>query len=410
MRGFLPCGFRWSSTSLVLALVLAGCGGDDGAAATGRDAGPAPDGRTGTDAAGSAGCVHTGPPLLDPAELPVCDLCPNAHCVPSSVVPPEQAGQLADCNETSKCVPDLFIRTNGDFLLATCRSIADAEGRCVSICLPDLAEQADRLPQATCAADERCAPCFDPFSGEETGVCGLSCDPGPTEPPVMLTPCCGGDGTCLSADAIPAEEREQLGMDTCSAGDLCVPTALASGTPPPSCRSIADVEGRCMPECLPDVAEQADQLPQSTCAAAHRCVPCYDPISGEETGVCSLSGDMPAEPPVTFPGCCEHMGTDRGRCVPESLVPAEDREGVPQDTCTMGNLCVPEALLLDPMHSFPSCTTEGFIGGGDPGACIPDCMVGGFEGFLLSQSTCADGELCAPCTNPLTGADSGACR
>ena len=400
--------------SLALALSVGlGCGGDDdGPAGTtggpdgsrpGMDAGP-------SSSTGDAGCVHTGPPLIDPADLPVCDLCPNARCVPTAVVPMEQAERLADCDDTNKCVPELYVRTNGDFLLPTCRSIADAEGRCVSICLPDVAAQMDLLPQGSCGDDERCVPCYDPTTGEETGACGLACDPGPTEPPVMLTPCCGDLGTCIPSDSVPADQRDQLGMDACTAGALCVPDALATGTPPPACRSVADAEGRCLPRCLPDVEAQADMLPQDSCADAHLCVPCYDPISGEATGSCSLNGDMPAEPARTFPGCCDHMGTERGRCVPDTLVPMEDREGLPQDTCDMGNLCVPEPLLLDPMHTFATCTTEGFIGGGDPGACVPDCMVEGWTSWTLSQSTCADGELCAPCMNPITGADTGACR
>jgi len=393
------------------ALAWSACGGDGSTDTAGGIDGGADAAMPATDGGPSmTGCVHTGPPLVDPEELPVCDMCPNARCLPTGVVPMEQQELLADCDESSKCVPELFIRTNGDFLLDTCRSIADAEGRCVSICLPDVAAQMDFLPQASCADDERCAPCFDPTTGEDTGVCGQACDPGPTEPPLMLDPCCGGEGVCLPPDAVPPAERERLGADACSDGALCVPSALASGTPPPMCRSIGMAEGRCLPSCLPEVAEQADRLPQDSCADGSLCLPCYDPTTGESTGACELFGDMPTEDPVVFEGCCEHGGTDRGRCVPASVVPEEDRDGLPMESCTMGELCVPEPLLLDPGYTFPSCMTEGLIGGGDPGACVPDCMVGGFEGFLLNQSTCAEGELCAPCMDPITGDPTGACR
>lgn len=60
------------------------------------------------------------------------------------------------------------------------------------------------------------------------------------------------------------------------------------------------------------------------------------------------------------------------------------------------------------MYSFPSCTT-GFVGGGQPGACLPDCLISSFQRLPLSRSTCAPGELCAPCTNPLGGGSTGAC-
>src|SRR5262245_22942412 len=79
-----------------------GGGGDGGGGGT--DATEPPDG-------GTEACVHTGPPILDPAILPVCDLCTGAHCVPSGLVPEEQRDRLADCDADNKCVPDLFIET-----------------------------------------------------------------------------------------------------------------------------------------------------------------------------------------------------------------------------------------------------------------------------------------------------------
>ncbi len=633
-----------TSTRLAFACAVAlavGCNSEtvgDGVDARppGMDAGPPP-----TPDAGPGGECVPEAPLIPPSALPVCDLCANARCVPASFVPEEQRDVLADCADGSKCLPDLLIETNGNFTLATCRSINDSEGRCVSTCLPSAAAQADRLPTAGCGTDEVCVPCFDPTTGESTGACGLGCDPGPTEPPTMFAACCGelgacvpssaipadqrsllgpdtctgdalcapselvdaafvppacrslagaegrclpaclpavaaqadtlpvdtcaathrcvpcfdpttgdatgscelngdapteppvvferccgGIGACVPTDLVPAEQRDQLGNDTCmDSAMLCAPDSLVAGDVPPSCRSLADAEGRCLPECLPDVAAQASLLPRDTCAEAHRCVPCFDPTSGDETGSCrlngdmptepavtferccggiglcvppstvpadqrsqlgndtcmdsamlcapeelsdstftpptcrsiadvegrclpsclpavaalastlprstcaathlcapcydptdgtatgscALNGDMPAEPPFVFPGCCTYSGTDRGRCVPMSSVPPGDRDSLPVDTCAATDLCVPSPLLADPTYVFPTCTTGGLLGG-DPGACIPDCMTGFFTGLFLSRSTCAAGDLCAPCTNPLTGASSGACR
>ncbi len=349
-----------------------------------------------------------------PAEPPVTfDRCCGGigACVPSSAVPEDQRGQLgADtCTDAGfLCAPDSLISGSPP---PACRSIADAEGRCLPECLPDVAAQASLLPRDTCAEAHRCVPCYDPTTGTATGSCSLNGDM-PSEPPVTFDACCMGLGLCVPRSAVPRDQRDQLGMDTCTgAGELCAPTDLTDPTyTPMTCRSVGGGEGRCLPECLPAVAAQASILPRSTCPTYHLCAPCYDPTDGMETGSCALNADMPAEPPFTFPGCCEYGGVDRGRCVPETLVPAGDRDSLPPDTCTTGQLCVPQPLLADPTYSFPTCTTTGFIGGGRPGACVPDCMVGGFEGFFLSRSSCAGGELCAPCVNPLTGADSGACR
>jgi len=350
-----------------------------------------------------------------PSEPPVTfDRCCGdlGACVPTDAVPADQRDQLGPdtCEgEGLLCALDTLV---AGATPDTCRSLADAEGRCLPACLPDVAAQADLLPRATCPAAHLCVPCFDPTTGENTGACGLNGDM-PTEPPVEFDMCCSGLGLCVPSSSVPADQRDLLGTDTCTdAGALCAPTDLIDPTfTPPTCRSLGDAEGRCMPACLPDVAAQADRLPRSTCDPDYLCAPCFDPIDGSSTGSCDLNGDSPAEPPVVFAGCCENdRGVARSRCVPESLVPAGDRDALPEDSCSSGELCVPDPLLDDITYSFPSCTTGGLLFGGDPGACVPDCMVGGFEGIFLRRTTCAEGELCAPCTDPLSGSPSGACR
>ncbi|MBX3275705.1 MAG: hypothetical protein KF729_35925 [Sandaracinaceae bacterium] len=348
-----------------------------------------------------------------PAEPPVTfDRCCGGigACVPSSLVPEEQRGQLgADtCSaEGALCAPDSLI---SGATPPSCRSIASAEGRCLPECLPDVAAQASLLPRDSCAEAHLCVPCFDPTSGEATGSCSLNGDM-PSEPPVRFDMCCGGIGLCVPTSVVPADQRDQLGPDTCTMADtLCAPTDLTDPSyRPPTCASIGGAEGRCIPDCLPAIAAQADRLPRSTCMERHLCAPCYDPIDGSATGSCALNGDMPTRPPYVFPGCCTRSGTPRGRCVPMSILPP-DASSLPQDTCTTGNRCVPHPLLADPSYSFPTCITGGLIGSGQPGACVPDCMVSGLQSFLLSRASCAAGELCAPCRNPLTGADTGACR
>jgi len=349
--------------------------------------------------------VHTGPPVIDPAIFPACDLCDGAHCVPAALLPAEQVDLFADCDANNKCVPDLFIETGGDFLLASCRSASDAEGRCLSTCLPSVQAQLALLPQDTCAASERCVPCYDPTSGDETGACSLACDPGPQEPPVTLTKCCGGIGSCVPASLVPAEQQSLLGQDTCAdPNTLCAPNELLDPSAhPDACRSVNDAEGRCLPACLPDVDAMKDLLPQDTCADTHLCVPCYDPLTSNSTGACELNGDAPTDPPVTFDACCGGVGL----CVPASLVPAEQQSLLGQDTCTdSSSLCAP-ADLLDPTATPDACRSVGDTEGRCLAKCLPAIQA---QASLLPQDTCAATHLCAPCYDPFTAVSTGSCE
>src|SRR6185295_4602839 len=118
--------------------------------------------------------------------------------------------------------------------------------------------------------------------------------------------CCGGIGSCVPRTLVPPDQIDQLGRDSCTTSDsLCAPDELSSGTSrPTTCSSIAGAEGRCLPACLPDIAAQADRLPRDVCPTNHLCAPCYDPITGADSGACRLAGDMPVDPPYVFPDCC----------------------------------------------------------------------------------------------------------
>jgi len=349
-------------------------------------------------------CVHTGEPVIDPNLFPACTLCEEAHCVPSALLPAGQTDLFADCNATSKCVPDFIIASGGDFLLPSCRSLSNAEGRCLSTCLPDVAAQADWLPQDSCEAEERCVPCFDPLSGEETGVCSLSCDTGPAELPVVLSACCDGIGLCTPSNLVPSQQQSLFGQDSCTdASMLCVPTDLTDPTfIPDSCRSTADAEGRCLPSCLPGVGAMAGVIPQDTCADAHLCVPCYDPLSAVSTGVCELNGDSPVEPPKTFDACCD----GEGKCIPASMVPASQQSLLGQDTCTgASDLCAP-TVLLDPGSVPDDCRSLNDA----EGRCLPTCLpdVEAMQD-MLPQDSCEATERCVPCYDPFTSDPTGVC-
>jgi len=288
--------------------VVAACGGSDdtsppsgsGAAGTSSAAGGGP-GNGGTGTGGTGGtmpeCPHTGPDALDPSTLPVCPMCAGgARCVPSGLIPAEFQSQLGDCDAEHKCVPDDFIKTNGEFIPPTCTSVAGAEGRCLSECLPQIAAQASLLPADTCAEFQRCAPCYDPITGMETGACSLSCDPGPTSPPVTLPTCCNGIGTCVPKGAVPPDQAAQLPPDSCPQDAnmfVCAPTVFITDPTfkPTPCSTELPIGGGqpgvCLPACL-ITGFQGSLLGQSTCDTDWKCAPCDDPLTGQPTGACDL--------------------------------------------------------------------------------------------------------------------------
>jgi hypothetical protein len=206
-------------------------------------------------------------------------------------------------------VPEEFISKNGKFIPETCKSIGGFEGRCLSTCLPQIAEQAAQLPVDICdAATQVCAPCYDPFTGEPTGACSQSCDTGPAGPAQKFAKCCGDlQGTCIPGGNIPADQKEQLGQDVCpqDSGEMvCVPdpilNAQQSGVPfyPQACETSFWLqfllgsqysEGGCLPECIPKVAD-APLVDQGDCPDAWKCVPCTDPQTGQPSGACEPQG------------------------------------------------------------------------------------------------------------------------
>jgi hypothetical protein len=243
---------------------------------------------------GGAACPHVGPPVVEPSTLPACTTCGGAHCLPNSLVPAEFAAQLGACDAASKCVPDEFIASGGNFIPATCASVAGAEGRCLSKCLPDVQAQANLLPQSTCTADQLCAPCFNPLDGTPTGACELSCDPGPAGGPQALPSCCGGAGTCVPPEAA-GDQADRLGVDECPEELLCAPNVFIEGTFVPATCETGFIqvlfgeefaEGRCLPECLPDVDNFL--IGQDDCEDGYKCAPCLDPLTGDPTGACEL--------------------------------------------------------------------------------------------------------------------------
>ncbi len=371
----------------------------------------------------------------DPSTLVACcDAAPDMHCVDGPVGDKLERlfGGIGGCGDGT-CVADDFIATGGVFTPQRCTSISGAEGACLSVCAPKVAEKAALLPQDVCEDSERCVPCISPLDNLPTGACNLAytCEegyldapdddpPGPTCPhqgppiidPQTLEPCQGcGLGHCLGNDKIPADKLDMFAA--CDAYQRCVPDAFiaaAGNYVPPTCASIAGVEGRCLSTCLPDVAAKAGSLPQDVCAAEHLCVPCYDPIDGSDTGACRLSCDPgPAGEPETLPACCGDIGS----CVPAEIVPSDQLSSLPTGACEgePDSVCVPHAFLEEPMNLVP-CETVllGNLFGEEykPGVCLPDCLPA-VDNVMLNQDGCPAHFKCAPCIMPPYGESTGAC-
>jgi hypothetical protein len=259
--------------------------------------------------------------------------------------------------------------------------------------------------------------------------------------------CCGGLGTCGLASSLTGPAASSYAHDSCKASsgadDLkCAPTPASlsdAGTAGIFDTCQADfgggimLEGRCLPSCFIQGNPQASLLSQGSCAAADAgggpqvCAPCYNPIDGTETGACSQKpGDKPKQAaPATFKGCgASDGGAPLGICVPAESVQRSGNAAaalLQQDDCAAkGDLCVPK-LKADNLNScFVKCQTasttlSSFGAQYNDGACVPKYIVGDTQGATalaaLVQSTCGQGELCAPCLNPLmSGMTTGACQ
>jgi hypothetical protein len=402
-------------------------------------------GTGGTGGTGGACEGPLGPAITNLGSLPACCQTEqgSAHCLQD--VPAEIESFLSPCGaSTGYCVPDQFLTTGGAVPPATCTAF-DGPGVCLSICVPQVYENRALLQADVCAGDQLCVPCTNPLDMTPTGACDISmftqCTTGgsgtggtgtggggttpcddpntcvyeatcpPVVNPATLTACAVGahclDRTLIMAAAPEVVSQLQACTDTTK---LCVPDEfLTTGGAfvPPTCTSVNGAEGRCMSLALPAIEEQQAMLPQSTCASSHRCAPCYDPITGAETGACGLACDMgPSEPPRTFAACCD----DRARCVPRELVDDQQAENLEEQECEDlaedAYYCVPNELLLG--ETPPSCTANSWLIGSYSGVCLSDCLDFGIQGIALAGGSCDDGFKCAPCVDPTSGQPTGA--
>ena len=256
------------------------------------------------------------------------------------------------------------------------------------------------------------------------------CDPGLCGP--------DGKGYCVDEKIVGSGQKDRLA--SCSDGTLCVPERqlVTEGRyTPKTCRSVGNLEGRCLSECVPEISRQGELLPRADCDPGERCAPCYDPTKQEDTGACSggVKPDAVAENAVAvvvcdavtepMPNFCSFdyasnplVQLDKLAACPKSICPAGGAHcaptaGIPEDQrarlgdCDASNKCVPDALLVSGSNVAGAVCRAG---GGLEGRCQSTCIKEvADQATVLIRSTCAESELCAPCFDPRTKEPTGAC-
>ncbi len=254
------------------------------------DGGPTGEGGIGMPPKPGETCPYSGPPLVDVSAMAPCRN--GGRCVPGAAVPKEEQSQLAPCNGTGFCVAEDLVAYKGLKLLTECKSIAGGEGRCMSRVFPGIDDQKDRLPQDVCKETERCAPCYDPGTGEATPVCKMiSCD-APKLPAKTFASCCvqngKANGKCVPSSIMTPDEAKQLDKKTCADAEVCAPAEnFDPKHVPQKCKGstlIGSYDGVCISTCVPRDFLAQIGTSQGDCDAQHFCAPCKNPLTGQPTG------------------------------------------------------------------------------------------------------------------------------
>jgi hypothetical protein len=265
-----PCVNPLNKQDTGLCSLGSGGGGSSSCSAGAGDAGS-----PGTGTPASTGTCPQVDPILDVSSFSAEDCGSDMLCVDASLVPAAVGKMLKTCSK-GLCAPKKSVERGGNYVPKTCRSLADSEGRCMNVSIPQIASQASLLPQgAGCDADERCAPCFDPRTGEDTGAChSAPCD-APKEPKKTFANCCGGQGKCVPTSVVGGNGASFLQADSCT-GDtpLCAPNELVGGATPKKCSvAFGLVTGICVSACTVG-GQLIGSLAQGDCTGGDMCAPC----------------------------------------------------------------------------------------------------------------------------------------
>ena len=266
-----------------------------------KDTGTAADSKPAGSAAPTLSCPYTGPPVVDVTTFPADDCGAGMRCVPVTLVPAASAAMLKTC-ATGLCAPEKSIAAGGQYLPATCKALAGAEGRCLDTNIPQVDAQKAQLSRDTCDANELCTPCFNPIDGKPTGACStVSCD-APKQPAKTFTACCNSQGSsrakCVPTSIVPSAEQGNLDDDdgTCQKGaELCVPNEmLQPNFKGPACTGstllTGNYEGVCLSDCLSFSFIQSLGISRGSCTKGFKCAPCTNPITGKATGAPGCPG------------------------------------------------------------------------------------------------------------------------
>jgi len=187
------------------------------------------------------------------------------------------------------CAPDPIIKTAGNYKPPTCVSFAgvpQSEGRCTSPCLPAVAQNPS-LETSSCGNGDKCAPCYNPFSGATTGACAISSCDAPASPPYTFPNCCFDGSTpggrCVPKSQVKPEQQGSLSQDSCSNNNyLCAPNEFLpppNNTPGQACHVAVSFlppffnwDGTCINSCANLGIGQG--YPQANCPSHHKCIPC----------------------------------------------------------------------------------------------------------------------------------------
>ncbi len=137
----------------------------------------------------------------------------------------------------------------------------------------------------------------DAANGDDTGTTADagagSCYRASPPDSTSLPACCAdqmGKAKCAPTSQLPPGAEAGFEQKECTAGNLCVPTALllSGGKTPKACKSLGGMAGVCMSVCVPMVGMNKAILPPDICEADERCAPCINPLTQKSSGACEI--------------------------------------------------------------------------------------------------------------------------
>jgi hypothetical protein len=121
--------------------------------------------------------------------------------------------------------------------------------------------------------------------------------------------------------------------------------------------------------------------------------------------VCFSLGCGDFDPPASagawgsFERCCGAPGSQLGTCLPVELLPADQIDVLPSDSCRRpGTRCVPDELV-DESATFTKCAANLLGVVPTLGFCLPECFVPSPTRLFTPHGTCEAPRRCVPCTS-----------